>query len=155
MLVKFSKGNHHDVILDEEIPVQALAAKVKCFSEARIVKIWFWIVKTFLFEVFQPRHNYLSFGSKLLLRASVFSLLQLHWIFVAFLVFFRFFHLVGGEVLETSHAAGHLGAKPHSKWFPPDEPGNVSHEIKDLNFKYISKWKRCCKKTKTFQTVMP
>ena len=49
---------HHDVILDEEIPVQALAAKVKCFSEARIVKIWFCVVKTFLFEVFQSRHNY-------------------------------------------------------------------------------------------------
>ena len=65
---------------------------------------------------------------------------------------------MGGEVLETSHAAGHLGAKPHSKWFPPDEPGNLSliHKIKNLNIKYILRLIYFAEKErKDFQTVMP
>ena len=111
---------------------------------------------SFLFEVFQSRHNYLSFGSKLLLRASVFSLLQLHWIFVAAIFGFLLIFPPGGWWSTRDFSCrGSSWSKASQQMVSPRWAWKVISWDQRLKWKYISKCKRCCKKTKTFQTVMP
>ena len=122
---------YHYIILDELVPVKTFATKVECLPGKKR--------KCFRtnFNLFRLHHNYLSLGSKLSFRASVFLLLQLHWklsrntwnnvfsilwiLVIHEILSSVFWHLVGGEVLKAPHAPGHLVAEPYSERFPPDQ----------------------------------
>ena len=122
---------HHYIILDELVPVKAFATKVECLPGKK------QNVSEPILIFFRLHHNYLSLGSKLSFRASVFLLLQLHWklsrntwnngfsilwiLVIHGILSSVFWHLVGGEVLKAPHAPGHLVAEPHSERFPPDQ----------------------------------
>ena len=104
-------------------------------------------MKAFLFEVFQSHHNYLSFGSKLLLRASVFSLLQLHWIFVAAIFgFLSIFPPGGWWSTRDFSCRGSSSSKASQQKVSPRLAWKCISWDQRLKWKYISKLKDVAKK---------
>ena len=71
---------HHYIILDELVPVKAFATKVECLpgKKSKCVRTNFNLCRLHHNHLVSGKKTHLSLGSKLLFRASVFLLLQLH-----------------------------------------------------------------------------